>query len=85
MKHYTKKLSSPAQTILSGDGPDDAPTWSSRSRLPFDATTNADSFAQRHLEGANYGFADGHVKWLKPQTIKPTLSQTQFAPTFAIR
>ena len=23
------------------------------------------SFAQRHLEGANYLFTDGHVKWLK--------------------
>ena len=26
-----------------------------------DATANI-----RHLEGANYGFVDGHVKWLKP-------------------
>ena len=24
--------------------------------------------AQRHLEGANYAFADGHVKWLKAET-----------------
>ena len=23
----------------------------------------------RHLEGANYAFADGHVKWLKPEAI----------------
>jgi len=24
---------------------------------------------RRHLEGANYGFADGHVKWLRPEKI----------------
>ena len=24
----------------------------------------------RHLEGANYSFADGHVKWFKPEKIK---------------
>jgi len=23
----------------------------------------------RHLEGANYSFADGHVKWLKPRVV----------------
>lgn len=23
----------------------------------------------RHLEGANYAFADGHVKWLKPELV----------------
>jgi prepilin-type N-terminal cleavage/methylation domain-containing protein/prepilin-type processing-associated H-X9-DG protein len=28
--------------------------------------------AQRHLEGANYGFADGHVKWLKGATGNTT-------------
>jgi prepilin-type N-terminal cleavage/methylation domain-containing protein/prepilin-type processing-associated H-X9-DG protein len=25
-----------------------------------------------HLEGANYLFVDGHVKWLKPEQVKPT-------------
>ena len=25
---------------------------------------------RRHLEGSNFGFVDGHVKWLKPETIK---------------
>jgi prepilin-type N-terminal cleavage/methylation domain-containing protein/prepilin-type processing-associated H-X9-DG protein len=28
----------------------------------------------RHLEGANYLFADGHVKWLKPTSIKCEIS-----------
>ena len=28
----------------------------------------------RHLEGANYLFADGHVKWLKPTAVKCEIS-----------
>ena len=27
--------------------------------------TDLSNPAERHLEGANYSFADGHVKWLK--------------------
>jgi prepilin-type processing-associated H-X9-DG protein len=26
----------------------------------------------RHLEGSNFAFADGHVKWLKPTAIPNT-------------
>ena len=36
----------------------------------------------RHLEGANYGFADGHVKWYKPEKIKTT-PVSAGDPTFA--
>jgi prepilin-type N-terminal cleavage/methylation domain-containing protein/prepilin-type processing-associated H-X9-DG protein len=28
-----------------------------------------DTTAKRHLEGANYAFADGHVKWYRPEKI----------------
>lgn len=35
---------------------------------------NSDVYRQygavRHLEGANYSFADGHVKWLRPEKIR---------------
>lgn len=29
----------------------------------------ADLWFWRHMGGANYAFADGHVKWLKPENI----------------
>lgn len=32
----------------------------------------------RHLEGANYAFVDGHVKWLKPQKIGTGLTGYSF-------
>jgi prepilin-type N-terminal cleavage/methylation domain-containing protein/prepilin-type processing-associated H-X9-DG protein len=31
--------------------------------------TGAGVWETRHLEGANYAFADGHVKWLKPGKV----------------
>jgi prepilin-type processing-associated H-X9-DG protein len=31
--------------------------------------------AQRHNEGANYAFVDGHVKWLKPDALCPTTGE----------
>jgi prepilin-type N-terminal cleavage/methylation domain-containing protein/prepilin-type processing-associated H-X9-DG protein len=46
--------------------------------------------AQRHLDGANYSFADGHVKWLKganstqsPVIFSPTTPATATNVTFA--
>ena len=46
------------------------------------AQDSSDSAMNRHLEGANYGFVDGHVKWYKQSAItfslgsagKPTLN-----------
>ena len=29
---------------------------------------------RRHLEGANYAFVDGHVKWLMPEKITPSVA-----------
>ena len=29
-------------------------------------------YARRHLEGANYSFVDGHVKWLNPGAVTTT-------------
>ncbi|RYG75354.1 DUF1559 domain-containing protein [bacterium] len=40
-----------------------------QTRLPNSTTVSvagaADAFGLRHLDGLNYAFADGHVKWLK--------------------
>ena len=36
---------------------------------PFDSRNETDE--PRHLDGANYVFADGHVKWLKAEVVSP--------------
>ncbi len=38
-------------------------------------TTNA-----RHLEGNNFSFADGHVKWLRPGKVSNSTGTT--SPSF---
>lgn len=72
-------------TILGGDGQDEAPSWNFWSALSPDATTNVYSPCQRHLNNmANYMFADGHVKALKPTAISSTYAKPTSRPTFAI-
>lgn len=39
---------------------------------------------KRHLEGANYSFADGHVKWLKPDMLSYNDPATSGKATFRI-
>jgi prepilin-type processing-associated H-X9-DG protein len=39
---------------------------------------------KRHLEGANYAFADGHVKWLKPDAVTYADPATANKATFRI-
>ncbi|RYX82982.1 DUF1559 domain-containing protein [bacterium] len=80
-----EKFESVALTILTGEGDDDATTWASLSQLPTAWIKDESSPAWRHLGGANYGFADGHVKWLKPDKITTKFSQKDFLPTFAVR
>ncbi len=51
------------------------------------AALNRTTAAIRHLEGANYLFADGHVKWQKPSQIYGALtaySVSGNAPTFRL-
>ena len=63
----------PSNTLLIGDGV----TWgtmSSMGPLPLSVPgenrwISTDPYAQRHSGGANYAFADGHVKWLNPSSI----------------
>ena len=41
-------------------------------------------YTRRHLEGANYAFADGHVKWLRPERVEASKGDNASAgnPTF---
>ena len=78
------KLPVPPNTILGGDGlPAQGPAYS-LSQLPPSWRTDESSPAWRHLDAANYLFADGHTKQVKPAQItldKPTLG----APTFRVK
>jgi prepilin-type processing-associated H-X9-DG protein len=82
-----KKLSSPMSTILTGDGNDGTDATNARyslSTLPAAWRADKNSPAYRHLggQGANYAFADGHVKWLQPKKVadaEPTGSNYTFA------
>jgi prepilin-type N-terminal cleavage/methylation domain-containing protein/prepilin-type processing-associated H-X9-DG protein len=77
-------ISRSANVILSGDGDDNqAPDYALGAKnSPSDCTPNInclwtawdanDDSTTRHLGGANYSFADGHVKFLKPNQVTLT-------------
>lgn len=65
LKKPLNALSAPQTLILMGDGDGSA----ALAQLPPAWTQDNSSPAWRHLDGANYGFADGHIKWLKPGRI----------------
>jgi len=64
------QIALPAQLILAGDS-----TGGSH-QISYQADTlgfvRSDAGAVRHNDGANYCFADGHAKWLKPSAIEDT-------------
>ena len=80
----TKAVADVTLTLLQGDGePSDDPNVSLQLMPPL-WISKAGSPARRHLEGANYGFADGHVKWFKAGKL--TLDKSGKAePTFLLR
>ncbi|MDQ3814871.1 MAG: SPFH domain-containing protein, partial [Armatimonadota bacterium] len=60
-----ERLKAPAVTLMLGDGNDGSDLTNARysqSWLPSDWLQDKSKPCWRHLEGANYGFADGHVK-----------------------
>ncbi|PQV65310.1 hypothetical protein B1R32_10148 [Abditibacterium utsteinense] len=77
-------MSAASQTVLLGDGSDDSPYNYALSELPAKWLQNEKSPARRHLDGANYAFADGHVKYLNPQKIKAGAPANDIF-TFAVR
>jgi len=63
----------PAQLIVLGDSTGGSHQISAAAdTLGFVMDNVGYSGAYRHNEGANYGFADGHAKWLKPSAIEDT-------------
>ncbi len=77
-----KRLVRPSFTILTGDGGDGKENTNarfSRNSLPPNYAP-----ARRHLGGANYAFADGHVKWILPHEVS-TAPVANSNYTFAIK
>lgn len=75
-----------SSTLLLGDGYSSGDPRVSLSQLPQSWRDDEKSPAWRHLDGANYAFVDGHVKWFRPDKIS-TLSprQNSSIATFAVR
>ena len=81
-----KKLKASAWTIIHGDGNDG--TDSTNARYSVSGLSDAwrkdkKSPIHRHLEGAYYGFVDGHVKWYKPDQIQNDAPVKKGLPTFS--
>jgi prepilin-type N-terminal cleavage/methylation domain-containing protein/prepilin-type processing-associated H-X9-DG protein len=67
----------PTNTILLGDGPSDTSQGegdadSVLNLAGLQASLTVPKCYQRHQDGANYGFVDGHVKWLQITQISPS-------------
>ncbi len=76
------RLTLESHTISAGDGGDgieNANARFSRNSLPPNYAP-----ARRHLGGANYAFADGHVKWILPHEVS-TAPVANSNYTFAIK
>lgn len=84
-----EKLKNEEQLIMLGDGDGGSPASTasySIDRLPESWRTSSDSPAKRHLDGANYAFIDGHVKWLKPEQVSQLpASKKHPVSTFSIK
>lgn len=82
-------MAQPVSTVAFGDGNDGvdvADARYSKASLPANWLSDSNSPAYRHFVGANYAYADGHVKWTRPHTINSnSLPLTGWAPTFAIK
>ena len=78
-----KALNWPAKTIVMGDGAGDSAPSYGLAQLPAAWRSDTSSPAWRHMERANYVFADGHVKVLAPDRItldKPDANNPTFLP-----
>ncbi|HEX9996977.1 MAG TPA: DUF1559 domain-containing protein [Abditibacterium sp.] len=79
-----ESLEYPANTILLFDGYASGDPRASLTQLPQSWRDDEKSPAWRHLDGANYAFADGHVKWLKISKVMTKSSEGNHY-TFALK
>ncbi len=63
------QIASPQALVLCGDGQDGAPLNITLPQLPEAWRTDEASPAFRHMDTANYLFADGHVRSLKANRV----------------
>jgi prepilin-type processing-associated H-X9-DG protein len=80
-------LANPAWTLWFGDGNDGVDSSDasySISGLPLRWLSGSNSPAFRHFTGANYAYADGHVKFTRPADITDNAPHPR-QPTFAIK
>ena len=74
-RHYAVKLAeiaTPAQCILIGDNDRWTLSTNAKSNVYIIYARNYSSayaVSRRHNEGGNYGFCDGHAKWMKWQPL----------------
>jgi prepilin-type processing-associated H-X9-DG protein len=76
-----KKLKNVDHLIMLGDGDGGSPESTASyaiQQIPLSWQQSPNSPIKRHLDGANYAFADGHVKWLKPDEILRAQSSYTF-------
>lgn len=79
-----KYVVTPRLTVSLGEGIDNAGTNANVWELPSQWRTDEKSPLHRHLDGSSFGFADGHVKWYRPDKVTSEPSSAG-VPTFAIR
>ncbi len=72
-----RRLPQAAATLMVGDGNDG--TENTNARYHRNSLPPNYSPGRRHLDGANYLFADSHVKWLRPEAITTTRGLYTFA------
>mgnify|MGYP001309147609 CR=1 FL=1 len=77
------RLQSPSNVLLLGDGDTNAVDYALPSTDYGNWEVDA-AYATRHLDGADFAFADGHAKWLHPNSISLTAPPNGGNTTFLV-